>query len=169
MLSRTSRQEVVRKLESRVGSPIDEGDLTVETRRAIGILADFQRHLFVISEILNGEVGRVENSVLLSLSSRVWKDKDIAAHADEIAQLQKEIDAKVEELAVHVKAEVDAARTGKPPPGREGGLEAAQLKCPSCGADLPIPTGRYLRCDYCNSTLSIQDVSAQMKELIRSI
>lgn len=169
MLSRTARQEILRKLEVKAGSPIDEGKLTAETRRAIGNLADFQRHVFVISEILNGEVGRVENSALLSISSRVRKDKEIAAHSSEIAQLQKEIDAKVAELSAQINAEVEAVGSGKPPPGRQGGLEAARLKCPSCGAALQIPTGRYLKCEYCNSTLSIQDVSAQMKDMIRSI
>jgi DNA-directed RNA polymerase subunit RPC12/RpoP len=169
MLSRTARQEITRKLEAKTGFPVDEGKLTLETRRAIGNLADFQRHIFVISEILNGEVGRVESSVLLSLSSKVWKDKEIASHSNEITQLQKEIDAKVTELSVQIAGEVEAARTGNPPQGRQGGLEAAMLKCPSCGAALPIPTGRYLKCEYCNSTLSFQEVSAQMREMIRSI
>jgi DNA-directed RNA polymerase subunit RPC12/RpoP len=169
MLSRTARQEILRKLEAITGFPVDEGKLTAETRRAIGNLADFQRHVFVISEVLNGEVGRVENSVLLSFTSRVRKDKEIAAHSNEITELQKEIDAKVTELSGQIAGEVEAAGTGKPPPGRQGGLEAAKLKCPSCGATLPIPTGRYLKCDYCNSTLSFQDVSAQMKEMIKSI
>ena len=169
MLSRTARQEILRRLEVKAGFPIDEGKLTVETRRAIGSLADFQRHIFVISEVLNGEKGRVEDSAILTLASRVRRDKEIAAHSEEIAQLQKEIDAKVAELSGQIAGEVEAAAAGKPPPGRQGGLEAATLKCPSCGATLPIPTGRYTKCEFCGTALSFQDVSAQMKDMIRSI
>lgn len=169
MLSRTSRQEILRRLEAKAGFQIDEGRLTVETRQAIGILADFQRHLFVITEILNGEEGRVEDSVLLTLASRVRKDEEIAAHSGEIAKLQGEIDAKVDELSKQIAGEAEALRKGSPPPERKGRLQTAKLECPSCGAELPIPTGRYVRCEYCNSTVSIQDVSGQMKELIRKI
>jgi hypothetical protein len=169
MLSQTSRQEILRKLEAKTGLPVEQGKLSADTKRAIGNLADFQRHVFVISEILNGEVGRVENSAILSFSSRVRKDKELAARSKELVELQREIDAKVAELSVQVVGEVEAAGSGKPSPGRQGGLGVAKLKCPSCGAALPIPTGRYLKCEYCGTTLSFQDISSQMKDMIRSI
>jgi DNA-directed RNA polymerase subunit RPC12/RpoP len=44
-----------------------------------------------------------------------------------------------------------------------------ELKCPTCGASLPMPTGRYLKCGYCRSTISIQDVSSQIRDLIQKV
>jgi len=169
MLSRTSREEILRKLESKVGYPIEEDRLSMGTRQAITSLADFQRHLFVISEILNGEQGRVERSSLLSFSSKLHKDGEVKAHVDEIKNLQKEIDNKVSEISVQILQEDEARRSGQPPPEREGGIDAVQLKCPTCGAALPMPTGRFVKCEYCNATLSIQDVSSQIKTMIQSI
>ena len=169
MLSRTSRREILRKLETRVGHPIDENALSVGTRQAITSLADIQRHLAVISEILNGEQGRVERSRILSLSSRVRKEKDVAMHTEEIASLQKEIDSKISEISAHLLEEDKARQSGQPLPVREGGVSAVQLVCPNCGAILPIPTSRFVKCEYCGTTLSIQDVSGQIRSMIQSI
>jgi len=169
MLSRSSRQELLRKLSAKVGYPIREESLSPETRRAITNLATFQRHLFVISEILNGERGRVEQSAILSVSSRLHKDREMEAHLEEIGKLQKEIDAKMAEISAQILLEDEAKQSGVPAPGREGGLGAVELKCPTCGATLPMPTGRYVKCNYCNSTLSIQDVSSQIRDMIQKV
>jgi DNA-directed RNA polymerase subunit RPC12/RpoP len=169
MLSRTSRQEILRKLEAKVGHPIDERDLSLGSRQAITNLADIQRHLLVISEILYGEQNRVEHSVLLSFSSRLHKDKEIKVHADEIRMLQTEIDNKISELSSQILQEFKAIQSGQPPPERLGGIDAIQLKCPTCGAILPMPTGRFVKCEYCDSVLSIQDVSSQIKSIIQKI
>jgi hypothetical protein len=169
MLSRTSRQEILRKLEFSVGYPINEEELSMGTRQAITNLADFQRHLFVISEILSGEQGRVERSVILSFSSRLRKDEEMDAHSDEIHKLQKEIDDKISEISTQIRQEDKARQSGQPPPERSGGIEAVELKCPNCGAVLPMPTGRFVKCEYCDATISIQDVSSQIREMIQSI
>jgi DNA-directed RNA polymerase subunit RPC12/RpoP len=169
MLSRTSRQEILRKLEVKVGYPFDEERLSIGTRQAITSLADFQRHLFVISEILNGEQGRVERSVILSFSNRLSKDTEIEAHAAEITKLQKEIDDKISEISSQIRQEENARQSGQPPPERSGGLDVVQLKCPTCGAALPMPTGRFVRCEYCGAAISIQDVSSQISKMIQSI
>lgn len=169
MLSRTSRQEILRKLSDRVGHPVEEGKLSPDTRRAVRNLADVQRHLLVIEEILQGERGRVERSRLLTFASRFREDGEIAVHAGEIRKLQGELDAKVSEISGQIKKEEEARESGKPVPAREGGAEAVQLKCPACGAGLPMPTGRYVKCEYCGSAMSIKDISSQMTQMIRSI
>jgi len=169
MLSRTSRQEILRKLEAKAGYPIEEGTLSVGIRQAITSLADFQRHLFVISEILNGERGRIERSPALSFSSRLRKDREMELHANEIKELQKEIDNKVSEISAQIVEEDKARRLGQPLPERASYVDAIQLKCPNCGASLPMPTGRFVKCEYCSATLSIQDVSSQIKAMIQMI
>ncbi len=169
MLSRTSRQEIIRKLEAKAGYPIEERTLSVGIRQAITSLADFQRHLFVISEILNGERGRIEGSPALSLSSRLRKDRELELHADEIRGLQREIDNKVAEISAQIVQEDKARQSGQPLPERAKEIDAIQLKCPTCGASLPMPTGRFVKCEYCGATLSIQDMSSQIRTMIQRI
>ena len=169
MLSRYSREEIIKKLTAKVGYPVEEAKLSPETRRAIANLADFQRHLFLISEILNGERGRVEQSLILSAASRLHRDKEMDAHVEEIVKLQKEVDAKISEISAQIVLEDEAKQSGVPAPSRGGGLEALELKCPTCGAGLPLPAGRYVKCKYCDSTISIQDVSSQIRDMIQSV
>jgi hypothetical protein len=172
MLSKTSRQEVVRKIESTLGHPIEEDNLSSATRQAITNLAMVQRHLYVITELLRGEKGRIEQSAILRLASRLGRDSERAERtklADEIRKLQQEVDSKASDLTKRIVDEDDARRAGLPPPEHEGSLEIAQLKCPQCGASLPMPTGRFMQCQYCKSTLTIQDISSQIKSMIQGI
>ena len=172
MLSKSSREEIVRKIDIKIGYPLREEHLTPATRQAITNLATVQRHLFVILEILRGESRRVEGSVVLRATSRLGMDsekKERAALAEESGKLQAEIDAKVAELATRVVAEDNARLTGVPPPRFETKLEPAEFKCPSCGAQLPLPTGGFVTCKYCNGNFTIQDVSPQLKSMIQGI
>ena len=65
MLSQASKEEILRKLESKTGHPVSEEGLSPGNRRAIANLAEIQRNLFAISEVLNGEQGRVQRSAEL--------------------------------------------------------------------------------------------------------
>jgi hypothetical protein len=169
MLSSTSRQEVLRRLGANVGYQVDETTLSPSTRQAISNLSVVERNLLVISEILRGERSRVEKNALLSLSSKLRKDKKRDEYSNEIKQLQSEIDSKITEISTHILQEDIARHSGQPPPQREGAVEAVQLKCPNCGAALPMPIGRFVECKYCNATLSIQDMSSQMRTMIQGI
>jgi len=169
MLSQVSRKEIVRRLEVRVGHPLDDGALSPGTKQAITELASVQRHLFIISEVLKGEQSRLEKSTILRLSSKIHRDRELEAHSEEIVKLQAEINAKVSEISSRILQEDRASQTGEPLPDRQRSGEPVQLKCPTCGAALPMPTGRFMKCQYCNSALSIQDVSEQIATMIRSI
>jgi hypothetical protein len=172
MLSQTSRQEILRKINSKIGYPIKEENLTPATRQAITNLAVVQRHLFVITELLRGEKSRIERSFILSTASKLGKDSgrtERTAFADEISKLQAEIDNKISEVSQQILAEENARQLGQPLPQYSGKLEVVQLKCPSCGASLPIPTGRVLQCQYCKNAFTIQEVSSQVMSMIRSI
>ena len=169
MLSTTSRQEVIRRLGVNLGYPVNEANLSSGTRQAITNLSLVQRNLFVISEILRGERSRVERNVLLSLSSRLRKDRERDAHTNEVKQLQAEIDSKISEISTQILQEDKARQSGQPLPERQGVVEAVQLKCPNCGAALPMPTGRFVECQYCGATLSIEDVSSQIRSMIQGI
>ncbi len=169
MLSRTSKEEVLRRLEATVGHPITEEKLSPGMRQALLNLSVFQRHLGVISEIVNGEEGRIEHNAFLVLISKVRKDRVLDAHAKGIQNLQAELAAKISEISLQIIAEEKATLAGQPLPERSGGIEAVELKCPSCGAALPMPTGRFVRCQYCNASLTIEDVSDQIRTLIRNV
>ncbi len=172
MLSQNSRQEILRRINSKVGYTVDEVNLTPATRQAITNLATMQRHLLVITELLEGENSRIERNTLLRLASKIGKDsekKERAKLAEEISKLQLEVDAKVSELSDRILKEENARQAGQPPPEYGASLEIAQLKCPTCGATLPLPTGRFVKCQYCSAALTIQEVSSQMKSMIQNI
>jgi DNA-directed RNA polymerase subunit RPC12/RpoP len=172
MLSQTSRQGILRRISSKNGFTVDEVNLMPATRQAITNLATMQQHLLVIKELLEGENSRIEGSILLRLASKIGKDserEERARFAEEISKLQLEVDAKVSELSDRVLKEESARQTGQPPPEHISSLEIAQLKCPTCGAALPLPTGRFVKCQYCSAELTIQEVSSQMKSMIQNI
>ncbi|HXW95633.1 MAG TPA: hypothetical protein VEJ19_08000 [Nitrososphaerales archaeon] len=169
MLSRASKEEVIRKLEAKVGHPVSEEGLSPGNRQAVANLAEIQRNLFAISEVLNGEQSRIQRSMLLSMSSKLHKDKELEVHGAEVKSLQKEVDNKISEISAQILREDEAKISGLPPPERQGGLDAVELKCPNCGAVLPMPNGRFVKCEYCSTTLSIQDVSSQIRSMIQSI
>ncbi len=169
MLSRASKEEILRRLEAKVGHPISEEGLSPGSRRAIANLAEIQRDLFAISEVLNGEQGRIQRSALLSLSSKLRKRNEMEIHGAEVKSLQTEVDNKISEISAQILGEDVARSSGLPPPERQGGVDAVELRCPNCGATLPMPNGRFVKCEYCSTTLSIQDVSAQIRTMIQSI
>jgi len=169
MLSRASKEEIVRKVEAKVGHPISEEGLSPGNRRAIANLAEIQRALFAISEVLNGEQGRIQRSALLSLSSKLHRDNEMEMHGAEIKSLQTEVDSKISEISAQMLEEDEARSSGLPTPERQRGLDTVELKCPNCGAALPMPNGRFVKCQYCSTTLSIQDVSSQIRNMIQSI
>jgi len=169
MLSRASKEEILRKLEAKVGHPVTEEGLSPGDRRAIANLAEIQRNLFAISEVLSGEQSRIQQSALLSLSSKLHKHTEMETHMAEVKSLQTEIDNKISEISEQIRQEDEARSSGIPLPERQGGMGAVELKCPNCGAALPMPNGRFVKCEYCSATLSIQDVSSQIRSMIQSI
>ena len=172
MLSQASRQEVIRKINVKAGFVVAEATLTPATRQAITNLATIQRHLYIVLEILRGEQSRIERSTILTAASKIGMGSERAERAaltDEVSKLQAEIDNKIGELANQIMAEQNAAQSGQPPPAYKGSLELVQLKCPNCGASLPIPTSQFIQCQFCKNTFTIRDVSAQIRSMIQSI
>jgi DNA-directed RNA polymerase subunit RPC12/RpoP len=168
MLSRTSRYEILRKIELNVGHPVSEAGLSPETRKAVDSLAMVQRNLFAIADILRGEKSRVESSPVLSFSHKVHKDKQMLVHEDEVKVLQGELDAKIAEVSARIANE-DRAKVAANPEAQPEEAKAYVLKCPSCAATIPMPAGRFVKCPYCRSVISIQDMGDQIKSLIQSI
>jgi len=172
MLSQTSRREILRKISAKIAFTVNEAELTPATRQAITNLATMQRHLFAITELLEGENDRIKNSRVLRLASKIGKDsekEERAALSAEISKLQLDVDGKVGELSERILKEENARLAGQPPPEHGGALEIAQLKCPTCGASLSLPTGHFAKCQFCGATLSIEEVGSQMKSIIQSI
>ncbi|HYC26810.1 MAG TPA: hypothetical protein VEB67_02165 [Nitrososphaerales archaeon] len=172
MLSQTSRQEILRRISLKAGYQVREESLTPPTRQAITNLATVQKHLFVVTELLRGEQGRVDRSLVLRAAEKVRKGPESKERADlaaEIGKLQVEIDIKAGELSNQILAEDKARASGVPPPEHIGEVDTVQLKCPNCSAMLPMPTGRYVKCQYCDTVLSVQEVTSQISSMIQKI
>ena len=172
MFSQTSRQEILHRISTKVGYPVKEENLTMATRQAITNLATVQKHLYVVRELLRGEQGRVDRSLLLTSAAKVRKGKEGKERdelASQISKLQAEIDAKVGALSSEILTEDRARAAGVPAPEHQGEVETVQLKCPNCSALLPMPTGRFVKCQYCDTVLSVQEVSSQISSMIQKI
>jgi ribosomal protein S27AE len=51
-----------------------------------------------------------------------------------------------------------------------GGIAVGVIKCPSCGANVQMPTqGTQFKCSYCGSMIQSQDVFERMKGLLHSL
>lgn len=52
----------------------------------------------------------------------------------------------------------------------KGGIVVQTIKCPNCGANVPLPpSGSSIKCVYCSSTIHAHDVFDKMKVLIGGI
>jgi hypothetical protein len=172
MLSQTARQEILRKINETLSYTMDESRLSPATRQAITNLATVQRHLFVITEMLRGENSRVQGSFILRSAAKLGKDSGKAerdALASQISTLQQQVDKKVSDLSNQITAEEAARQSGLAPPQYKGGVDIVQLKCASCGASLPIPTARFVQCQYCKANFTIEQISTQIQSMIQGI
>lgn len=172
MLSQASRQEILRKINSKTGYPVNEAVLSPAVKQAITNLATVQRTLFIVTEVLRGEQGRVDGSFVLSAAARLRKDPGRAerdALREDVNRLQAEIEVKILDIASQILAEDSARQSGQAIPLYKGQLRLTQLRCPSCGAPLPIPTTHFVQCQYCKATVTIHNVSTQLAALIQNI
>jgi len=102
MLSQSSRREILRKLNLKLGYEVREENLSPGSRQAITNLATIEKHLSVMTEILRGENSRIASSAVLRAAARQGRQaerSERAAYADEIDKIHLEIDNKIAQLA----------------------------------------------------------------------
>ncbi len=170
MLSSQAKQDIMAKLSAKLGYPISEGNLSPDIRRGITVLSNIERYLYVIQEILRAEDGRVKGSVVLSLASKVHAIKTDPKQVEQINKLRTEIEIKINELADRILKDEKEKGSESPHNAYDQRITMiVELKCPRCGAPLPLPTTKVVKCSYCNSTFLIQDLVPQLSSMVRNI
>ena len=97
---------------------------------------------------------------------------EIAANIREIAMLEESIASKIDELSQRILKEQKLRWIKKALPAEQlisKPLRVLEIRCPNCGAKLPIPSAPFIRCPYCGTTLSVQEIGLQIKSLIESV
>ena len=97
---------------------------------------------------------------------------EIAANIREIAMLEESIASKIDELTQRILKEQKLRWIKRALPAEQlisKPLRVLEIRCPNCGAKLPIPSAPFIRCPYCSTTLSVQEIGLQIKSLIESV
>ncbi len=168
MISQSSRREILRRISVYVGYEVREQDLSPETRRAVISLANALKHITFLTELQRSEKARIEGSLVLKAASRLAGRNDgNAALNQEISKLHSELEAKIVEVSQRILGE--ERKTPLAAGDASTGVDLVELKCPKCGAPVSLPSGRYLKCQYCGATLLLEEISSQISGAIRGI
>lgn len=179
MLIDVARQAVIEGINQKVGYPVIQNELSPEIRQSIEGLAIIQKNLYVMREVLNGERSRIQNNAIRSFLSKHIKNREINDEINQVGVLQSEINKKITEISDRIQNTKYTSQKGvsigsislssQKEQDEKVGVNLIVLKCPSCGATLPMPTSQFVECEYCESTISIQDFGLQFKSMIQSL
>lgn len=179
MLIDVARQAVIDGLSQRMGYQISQNELSTEVRQSVEALATIQKNLYVMREVVNGERSRIKNNAIRSFMSKHIKNKEIDDQNNQIGELQSEINKKIVEISERIQSakkdsqkHVTIGSISLSPQDIDSNTPNANLlvlKCPSCGATLPMPTSQFVECRYCRSTISIQDFGLQFRSIIENL
>lgn len=179
MLIDVARQAVMEGISQRLSYSVALSDLPPDLRSSVESLASIQKNLYVMQEILNGERSRIQSNSIRSFISKHRPNKDIIEHGNRVDELQSDINNKISELSErirksHAASEVldkigSVSMSAQSEVINKTNPSLLVLKCPSCGAPLQMPTSQFVKCNYCSSTISIQDFGLQLKSMIEKI
>lgn len=156
-----AKRQILQKLGEECGYEIPEYKLSGETRRSIAELAATYRHLLALKDLVLLE--RESDARLASkLDRRIHgrKDTEIEKNLLVIVQMRNALDAKTKELAGRITTELSSpslVSSATPEKVEDGRMVLRALKCASCGAALPIPSGSVAKCNYCGSAYTIEE------------
>jgi len=89
---------------------------------------------------------------------------------EEINSIETKVFEKIDELSHRVLNELKIVWVAQNVPlFQSRGLVVVELRCPNCGAPLPMPSSSTIRCKYCGTVITIRDVGLQLKSLIDTI
>lgn len=170
MLSNQAKLEIMNRLSFKVGYTISEASLSPEIRKKITILTSVQRSFYIIQEISRGERARVNGSVVLRIASKLHSTKDASELVHQIEELNTEIENKINDISKQILTNETSESINETLDGIADGTKGViELTCTKCGAPLPLPTGKFLKCSYCGEGLFIQDITPQLRSIVKRI
>ena len=179
MLIDVARQAVIDGINQNMGYSVSQSELPVGIRQSIEGLAIIQKNLYIMREVLNGERSRIQNNAIRSFISKHHVSKEMDNQASQIGDLQLEINNKITEICDRIRIQDSAPQrqvsigsvtisTNKDINDKSSSSLLA-LKCPNCGAPLQMPSSQFVKCNYCKTTISIQDFGLQIKSMIQNL
>jgi len=170
LLEKQIREEIMEKISNEVGYKVREESLPPWIKQSITNIISIQKNLLILEEIYRGERGRVANSAILKLTSKVRKNDNLDQEYEKILKLKSDLNIKI----ISIAKEVSALRFNRPLSQQtenkeESSLKIMELKCPKCNAPLPFPNSYKIQCKYCGTTFLISDILPQMDSIIKNI
>ena len=165
-----AKKDIFERLSERVGFELVESSLSAPLRTSIYTLAHVERSLYAIRQIYYAELDNSQNflSRFASKRTRLGIEKD----REEVERLKTAVADKIEDLSKRILSEHAIKENTVVPNSNSILTNSAQLvtlKCPNCGAGLPMPATEFVKCDYCGSTLTMQNLQAQLSSILQGI
>jgi len=89
---------------------------------------------------------------------------------EEVNSIEAKVFEKINELSQRVQNELKMGWiTQNIPAPHSRGPAVVELRCPNCGAPLPMPSSSTIQCKYCGAVITIRDIGLQLKSLIDTI
>ena len=165
-----AKKDILERLSERVGFELVESSLSAPLRTSINTLAHVERSLYAIRQIYYAELDNSQNflSRFASKRTRLGIEKD----REEVERLKTAVADKIEDLSKRILSEHAIKENAAVPNSNSILTNSAQLvtlKCPNCGARLPMPATEFVKCDYCGSTLTMQNLQTQLSSILQGI
>ena len=161
-------QSIMDRINQKIGYSVAESSLSPALRRSITNLAQVQRSLYTIRQIYFAELNRSNQNFITRFASR--NDKVTIERDDqEVQRLKVAVDSKVDELSKRVLMEQTLKQTTSESDIPNNSSAVTALKCPNCGASVPLPTDTLVKCNYCGGSLSIQNLQLQLATIVQGI
>lgn len=169
MLLESARKDILERISNKIGYTISESSLSPALRQSITTLAHVERSFDTMRQIYYAEANRSNQNFVTRFASRGDKHA-IERDGQEVQRLKSAIDMKVEDLSKRVLLEQTLKQTaGETRIQTTDSAALTALKCPNCGASLPLPTNTVVKCGYCGGSLSIQNLQLQLASIVQGI
>lgn len=119
-------------------------------------LAEIKKIVYILSEVIRGENGRVKNHLLLRIGNKINNDQSLLTVQFEMIQLQ--INNKIKEIADSI---LKATLQSNIKDGRSGIIhisKSVEINCPSCNSSLLNKGTSILLCEKCGKKLHASEI-----------
>lgn len=170
LLERQIREDILERISDTIGYRVTEDNLSPAIKQSITNIIKIRKNLLVLEEIYRGEIGRIENSVVLKITNRVRKNRGLEEEYNRILAMKNDLDKKIISIAERELMETTIRQAHPEAEDKDKNLlKVMELKCPKCGAPMPFPNSYTIRCKYCGTEFLVSDIFPQMDLLIRTI
>jgi DNA-directed RNA polymerase subunit RPC12/RpoP len=165
-----AKDEVLERISKIVGVKVSEDDLTFFQKQALTSIAQTLRQLLIIKQMLMAEQTK-QSSFAFRIVKSLRKNKEtdeISNYLEQIDELQKLLNTKIEELANNIVEEKRRLIViDDEPLVKEDANLIQPLKCTNCGAGLKVVSSNLAECEYCGMKYTMANYLSMLKTSIQ--